>query len=110
MIMNTAHILLQAAQPSPWGSQLFLLGGLLLIMYFFMIRPQMKRAKEAKKFRENIQKGDKVVTIGGLHGRVLEVEDTTVLVSIETGKVRIEKSALSPSAQASEQDVAQRAK
>ncbi len=111
MIMNTSHILLQAAdQPSPWGSQLFLLGGLLLIMYFFMIRPQMKRSKEAKKFRENIQKGDKVVTIGGLHGRVLEIEDTTVLVSIETGKVRIEKSALSASAQASEQDVAQRAK
>jgi len=111
MIMNTSHILLQLTDlQSSWGSQLFLLGGLLLIMYFFMIRPQMKRSKEAKKFRENIQKGDKVVTIGGLHGRVLEIEDTTVLVSLETGKVRIEKSALSASAQASEQDVAQRAK
>jgi preprotein translocase subunit YajC len=107
------NILLQAApaaQPSPWGSQLFLLGGLLIIMYFFMIRPQMKRAKEAKKFREGIQKGDKVVTIGGLHGQVLEVSDTTVLISVESGKIRVEKNALSPSAQASEQEVGQRAR
>jgi preprotein translocase subunit YajC len=76
-----------------------------LIMYFFMIRPQMKRQKEAKKFREALQKGDKVVTIGGLHGRVLEIEDTSVVISIEQGKVRVEKSALSATQGVNEQDI-----
>lgn len=78
-------------------------------MYFFMIRPQMKRAKEARKFREGIQKGDKVVTIGGIHGKVLEVEATTVLIQVDSGKIRIEKSAISPSATASEQELSQKA-
>jgi preprotein translocase subunit YajC len=101
-------ILLQA-NSSPWASQLFLLGGLILIMYFFMIRPQMKRAKEARKFREGIEKGDKVVTIGGIHGRVLEVEATTVLIQVDSGKIRVEKNAISPSATASEQELIQKA-
>lgn len=100
-------ILLQTA--SPWASQLFLLGGLLLIMYFFMIRPQMKRAKEAKNFRESLQTGDKVITIGGIHGKVLEVADTTVLISTESGKMRVEKSAISPGG-ANEQDLTQRSR
>ncbi|PSR06481.1 MAG: preprotein translocase subunit YajC, partial [Bacteroidetes bacterium SW_10_40_5] len=69
---------------------------IIVVIYFFMIRPQAKKAKEQKKFRENIQKGDKVVTIGGLHGKVLEVDDNTFVVDIGSNqKVTLEKSAVS---------------
>jgi len=64
------------------------------IFYFFMWRPQAKKQKELKKFRENLQAGDKVVTIGGVHGKVLEVNESTVLVSSEGTKLRFEKSAI----------------
>lgn len=67
----------------------------IVVFYFFMIRPQMKRQKELKKFRENLTVGDKVVTVGGIHGKILEIADTTVLLSCESStKIRIEKSAL----------------
>lgn len=67
----------------------------IVVFYFFMIRPQMKRQKELKKFRENLAVGDKVVTVGGIHGKILEIADTTVLLSCESStKIRIEKSAL----------------
>jgi len=102
-------ILLQAEQ-SPWMSQLFLLGGLMLIMYFFMIRPQMKRAKEAKKFRETLEPGSKVVTIGGVHGKILEVGETNVLLSVESGKMRVEKSAISADSITSEQELTKRSR
>jgi len=71
--------------------------GIIAVFYFFMIRPQAKRAKEAKKFRESLSKGTKVVTIGGIHGKVIEVQDKAVLIDTMTGtKLRIEKSAISP--------------
>jgi preprotein translocase subunit YajC len=71
---------------------------IMVVFYFFMIRPQMKKQKELKKFRENLAVGDKVVTIGGIHGKVLEITDTTVLINSEGSKIRIEKSAVSQSA------------
>lgn len=71
---------------------------IMVVFYFFMIRPQMKKQKELKKFRENLQKGDKVVTIGGVHGTILEVSDSTILISSEGTKIRFEKSAISQSA------------
>jgi len=78
------------------GSQLIFLVLIMGVFYFFMIRPQMKKQKELKKFREGLQQGDKVVTIGGIHGKILEVADTNVLLSCEGGsKLRVEKSAVS---------------
>lgn len=77
------------------GTQLIMLVLILGVFYFFMIRPQMKKQKELKKFREALKAGDKVVTIGGIHGKVLEVNDTNVLLSCEGGKLRVEKSAVS---------------
>lgn len=68
---------------------------MIAIFYFFMIRPQMKRQKELKKFRENLAQGDKVVTTGGIHGKILEVTDTTVLISSDGTKFRIEKASIS---------------
>lgn len=65
-----------------------------VVFYFFMIRPQMKRSKEAKAFRESLTVGDKIITSGGIHGKVLEITDTNVLISVESGKMRVEKSSV----------------
>ena|SRR5688572_26060464 len=69
---------------------------IMLVFYFFMIRPQMRKAKQQKKFREEIGKGDKIVSIGGLHGKIIEVEDNTFIVELyDKTQVRMEKSAVS---------------
>ncbi len=69
--------------------------GVMLVFYFFMIRPQVKKNKEQKKFREALKVGDKVLTIGGIHGKVKEIADTNVVIEVEGGRMRVEKSALS---------------
>ena len=70
-----------------------------VVFYFFMIRPQQKKQKDLKKYREALQKGDSVVTIGGIHGKVTEVKDTTVTIKIGSGtEIKIEKSAVSQDA------------
>jgi preprotein translocase subunit YajC len=78
---------------------LLMLGLMVLVFYFFMIRPQMKKQKELKKFRENLKPGDKVVTIGGIHGKILEIADSTILIQSEGTKIRFEKSAVSQNAE-----------
>ena len=88
------------AQAAAGGSgilgQVFLFGSIILIMYFFMIRPQQKKQKESKKFIEEIKKGDEVVTIGGLHGKVSSVASDKVILELDRGlKVTVEKSAIS---------------
>ncbi|WP_114749002.1 preprotein translocase subunit YajC [Pleomorphovibrio marinus] len=76
--------------------QVFLFGSIILIMYFFMIRPQQKKQKDTNKFIEEIKKGDMVVTVGGIHGKVYAVEGDTVMVELEKGmKIKVEKTALS---------------
>ncbi len=77
--------------------QIIMLVLMLVVFYFFLIRPQQKKQKELKSFRENLKQGDKVVTIGGIHGKILEITDTTILISCEGTKLRIEKSAVSTS-------------
>jgi preprotein translocase subunit YajC len=71
---------------------------MIAIFYLFMIRPQAKKQKELKKFREAMKPGDKVVTIGGVHGKILEIAESTVLISSEGTKIRVEKSAIAQSA------------
>ncbi len=68
---------------------------IVVIFYFFMIRPQQKRQKELKKFRESMAVGDKVVTIGGIHGKILAVDESTILIATESGKIRVDKTAIS---------------
>ena len=76
--------------------QLLIFGGIIVVFYFFMIRPQQKKAKEAKKFSDEIKKGDHVVTIGGAHGYVAELEGDTFILEIEKGgRIRFNKSAIS---------------
>ena len=76
-------------------NQLVMIVLMIGVFYFFMIRPQMKKQKELKKFREGLKAGDKVVTIGGIHGKILEISDATVLIQSEGTKLRLEKSAVS---------------
>ncbi len=79
------------------GSMSFLLmmGLVFVVMYFFMIRPQQKRQKELRKFRENLQKGDKVVTSGGIYGTIVEIKDTYALVEVDQNvKLRFDKTTI----------------
>src|ERR1700739_3121223 len=67
-----------------------------VVFYFFMIRPQAKKQKQAAKFKEEIKKGDRIITIGGLHGKIAEIGDKTFIIEVEGGvKLKIEKSAVS---------------
>jgi len=94
--MTQLVVLLQAGAGG--GSlQLILLGGMILVFWLFMIRPQAKKAKLAKKFQEDMQKGDKIVTIAGIHGTVNKVnEDGTLQIETSPGSyLKIEKSAIS---------------
>lgn len=72
---------------------------IMVVFYFFMIRPQTKKQKELKKFREGLTVGDKVVTIGGIHGKILEVSESTVLIGLDSGKLRVDKTAISNSSE-----------
>lgn len=72
---------------------------IIVVFYFFMIRPQMKKTKEAKKFRESLKKGDKVITIGGLHGKIIDdSQETTFVIETEGGgRIKIERIAVASS-------------
>jgi preprotein translocase subunit YajC len=96
--MNFQLTLLQAGGQGGFNTgTLFMLGGMILVFYFFMIRPQTQKAKKAKTFQEGLQKGDKIVTIAGIHGTVNKVnEDSTITIETSPGSyLRIEKSAIS---------------
>ena len=69
---------------------------IIVVFYFFMIRPQMKKAKDHKKFVEELKKGDNVITPSGIHGKIVEMNDSTFLIEVESGtKIRFEKSSVS---------------
>lgn len=100
-----------APQGSEGGSSPFLYVGLIiLIFYFFLIRPQQKKMKEAKTFRESLTKGSRVVTIGGIHGKIESLKDDgTVIIKTEgEGKLKVDKSALSPSSGMNETEMNKR--
>jgi len=62
---------------------------IVVVMYFFMIRPQVKKQKDEAKFRAEIQKGDKVITLGGIHAKVLEINEDTLLIQAEGGTAKL---------------------
>lgn len=91
------NILLMAAPEGEGGGLTAFLPLLIVIVifYFFMIRPQMKRQKEVRNFRENLKKGDKVLTLGGIYGKIVEIHDTTATIEIaDNVRVKIEKSGI----------------
>ena len=79
-------ILLQGAFGGGGASSLLLIGGMFVIMYFFMIRPQQKKQKDQQAYVDSLKAGDKVVTIGGLHGTVTSVREKTVVLEIDSSK------------------------
>lgn len=93
-------VLLFAGNPNQGGSQtvsLLMMGAIILVFWLFMIRPQAKKAKEQKKFVESMQKGDKIVTIAGIHGTINKInEDGTIQLETSPGSyLKIEKSTIS---------------
>ena len=90
-------LLLQAdAEPSGGGWQfLLMVGSIIVVFYFFMIRPQQKKQKQEATFRSGLGKGDRVVTIGGIFGRIVSVDDSSALVEVDNGvKLKMDKAAL----------------
>ena len=89
-----ATILLQASGFDP--RQLIVFGLIIVVFYFFMIRPQVKKQKDQKNFVGELKKGDKIITTAGMHGRIAEVAETSFLIETEGGgKIRFDKSAIS---------------
>jgi preprotein translocase subunit YajC len=97
--MNTIYFLQTNAQPGGMGgySTMILLGMMIVVFWLFFIRPQAKRAKNQKTFVNNLQRGEKVVTIAGIHGTINKInEDGTINLEVSPGSyIKIEKSAIS---------------
>lgn len=108
--MLSNYILLQAAQGGGFLQSWGLIIILFVVFYFFMIRPQQKRQKEIRKFRESLAKGDAVVTAGGIHGKIVEAGEGVSYFVIEIAqgvRIRIDKGSVYPSAaEAAEQQPA----
>ena len=103
--MNLLSVLLMGPQPGasdgdqPGGgySSLIFLLVLIVIFYLFFIRPQVKKSKDQKNYQASLAKGDKVVTVGGIHGKIVEIQETTITVDTGNGnKMVIERTAISP--------------
>lgn len=77
-------------------SMIFMFAAIFVILYFFMIRPQSKKAKEQRQFKEQIKKGDKVVTLGGIHGKIMEMKEKSIIIEIANNvKITIDREAIS---------------
>lgn len=77
--------------------QLLMIVALIVIFYFFMIRPQQKKQKEIRKFRESLAKGSRIITAGGIHGKISEVKETAFLVQIADGvRILVDKNSVYP--------------
>ncbi len=95
--MNLLSILLQQGQQGGGWSGMILILAMIVVFYFFMIRPQSKKQKELKKQREALTKGDKVVTAGGIHGRIKEADDTTFMIEVASGvTLKVDKGSIYP--------------
>jgi preprotein translocase subunit YajC len=96
--MDLLSVILTAGQQGKGGSgmsSIIMLIAIIAIFYFFMIRPQTKKQKEEKAFREQLQKGQDVVTIGGVHGKIKEIKESTIILEIaHEVTIEIEKSAI----------------
>jgi preprotein translocase subunit YajC len=92
-----AQVLLQAQSPgNPLWGNIILFGGIILIFYLFMIRPQQKKQKDQKKFIEELKKNDRIVTVGGIHGKIVALDNETVTLEVDRGaKITFDRSSVS---------------
>ncbi|MDE6270843.1 MAG: preprotein translocase subunit YajC [Muribaculaceae bacterium] len=110
--MLSNYILLQAAGQGSFLSSWGLIIILFIVFYFFMIRPQQKRQKEIRKFREGLAKGDNIVTAGGIYGKIIEADPQAAYLIVEVAsgvRVRIDKGSVYPSAADANQAAAENA-
>lgn len=99
--MLNSILLQQSGAGSAGWSNILMIVALIVIFYFFLIRPQSKKQKEIKKFREAMKKGDHVTTAGGIYGKIREIKDATIVLEIADGvKITIDKACVYPSASA----------
>ncbi|MBR1517463.1 MAG: preprotein translocase subunit YajC [Bacteroidales bacterium] len=102
--MNILYILLQAQSQGGSGMSLWVMILIFIVIWWLMMRPQQKRAKEERKFRESLKKGDRVLFSGGIYGKVHEVNETTVIVEVGNGvMLTVEKSMIQPAPEAKEE-------
>lgn len=95
--MNMLNILLmtQPAEGQNPYSSFIMLGLIIVVFYFFMIRPQMKKQKDLRKFRDELKKGDKIVTTGGIYGKVLEIQERAIIMEVEgQNRLKVDKAAV----------------
>lgn len=92
--MIQLNIMLQAGGQST-TSFMVMMGAMVVVMYFFMIRPQQKKVKLQKQFNDNLKKGDKIITNGGVHGKVVQLDSTTLIIESEGTRLKIEKASIS---------------
>ena len=86
--------LLQTLTEGQGTSQLLFFGLIFVVMYFFMLRPLLKKQKNERKLREELKKGDDIITIGGIHGKIVEMKDSSVTIESYGVKLKVEKSAI----------------
>ena len=86
-------VLAQESGGSAWGSLIFL-GLMIGVFYFLIIRPQRNRAKAQKELSSSLEVGNEIRTIGGIHGRVLSLDDDSVLIAVEEGRLRVSRRAI----------------
>lgn len=98
--MFQTHILLEgaapAAAPAGGGGQFIMLIAVMGIFFVFMILPQMRKQKKAKQFNSSLKKGNHIITAGGIHGKIVTVDDARFVIELEDGaKMKIEKAGIS---------------
>jgi preprotein translocase subunit YajC len=92
---NTIFLMASSGAEGSSTSMIVMMVLMFAVFYFFMIRPQLKKQKEAKSFRESLATGSSVVTIGGVHGKIHSIQDTTIHLKVEDGTIiKVEKSAV----------------
>lgn len=105
--MTLTTVLLQAAAPATTSggfggssiSSIIMMVAIVAVFYFFMIRPQAKKQKEIRKFRESLAVGDKVITAGGIHGKIKDIKDDSIIIEIaENVRIRVDKGSIYASA------------
>lgn len=96
-------ILLDGAPQGGGLSGILMIVAMIVVFYFFMIRPQSKKQKEIRQARDAMAKGDRVVTIGGIHGKIQSIQDQIVMIEIAPGvQIKVDKNALNPAGQQAE--------
>ena len=93
--MNSLSIILQAAGGNSSWMTMLMFGAIIVVFYFFMIRPQQKKQKAVQEARNSMKTGDKVITAGGIHGKIKEVNDTNFIVEVAEGvKIKVDKNSV----------------